>query len=83
MFDKNLTFVYLFVKTLTKLGQGQILDECWIKLGQILDICPKYVQHLSGHPFYKSTQISSLAFQSLASEELCLNGNRICPFFET
>ena len=55
MFDKNLTFVYLFVKTLTKLGQGQILDKCWTKHRQIMDIYPKYVQHLSGHPFYKST----------------------------
>ena len=60
MFDKKLTIVHLFVKTLTNLGQGQILDKCWTKLGQILDIRPKFVQHLSGHPFYKSTEAEPL-----------------------
>ena len=68
MFDKKLTIVHLFEKNLTKLGHLQIMDKCWTKLGQILDIRPKFVQHLSGHPFYKSTALST--FEVCATVEL-------------
>ena len=55
LFDKNLTSVQVFGKTWTRLGHRQILDKHLTKLGQILDIRPKFVQYLSSHPFYKST----------------------------
>ena len=57
LFDKNLTSVQVFGKTWTRLGHRQILDKHLTKLGQILDICPKFVQYLSNHPFYESTHL--------------------------